>query len=72
MSMWGFYQCIVQDIKRLGGEEFYKVFGQEMLDYIAAPCTEDFGTEVVRYPGDEEVVEAINYFRAKQRRADDG
>ena len=61
--MWQLMRYIAQQIRALGGEDVYKQYGQQMIDSIKANCTENFGTEIVRYPEDEEIIEVINYFK---------
>ena len=56
---WNFCSCVAQDIKKFVGEEIYKQFGQEIIDYLMSKCSEDF--DIVRYPDDEEVIKAIKY-----------
>ena len=58
MSAWHWMCCTARDIERLGGEEVYKQYGQQILDYLKSQCSENW--EIVRYPEDEEVVKAIN------------
>ena len=61
--MWHLMRYIAQRIRVLGGEDVYKQYGQQMIDNIKANCTENFGTEITRYPDDEEIIESINYFK---------
>ena len=61
--MWHLMRYIAQQIRVLGGEDVYKQYGQQMIDSIKANCTENFGTEITRYPEDEEIVEVINAYR---------
>lgn len=54
---WNFCSCVAQDIKRLAGEEFYKQYGQYVIDCVMTRCSE--GLDIVRYPEDEEVLKVI-------------
>ena len=61
--MWHLMCYTSQKIRNLGGAEIYTKYGQQMIDSIVAKCTENFGTKIVRYPEDEEIIEVINYFK---------
>lgn len=65
--MWILMGYIRQQIGKLGGEELYKHYGQQMINSVVNKCTENFGTEIVRYPEDEEIAEVIMHFRRLNR-----
>ena len=63
MNRWSFYMGLSNDIRRLAGDEGYDKIGQDIMDTLLARCSEHF--EVVRYPDDEEILEAINELTAQ-------
>lgn len=65
--MWHLMGYIKQQIHKLGGSEVYQQYGQPMVDYVVDKCTMHFGTAIVKYPDDEEIIETINYFSNKKQ-----
>ena len=57
MNRWGFYMGLSNDIRRLAGDEVYDKIGQDVMDTLLARCSSN--CKIVRYPDDEEILEAI-------------